>query len=62
MPFGTAQALPGSAPSGARTFLERFRARDRPADDIHLKSSMILWRLPGDVRSVRTVHADARMT
>jgi hypothetical protein len=39
VPFGTAQALPGSAPVGARTFLEHLRARDHPADNIHLKSN-----------------------
>ena len=39
MPFGTAQALPGSAPCGARTFLEYFRTRDRPADNIHMQDN-----------------------
>jgi hypothetical protein len=34
-----AQALPGSAPYGARTFLERLRARDHPADSIHWKGN-----------------------
>ena len=39
MPFGTAQALPGSAPCGARTFLEYSRTRDRPADNIHMQDN-----------------------
>src|SRR3954468_736008 len=39
VPFGTAQALPGSAPSGARTFLEHSRARDHPADSIRSQSN-----------------------
>ena len=39
VPCGTAQALPGSAPSGARTFLEHLRARDRPAASIHRQAN-----------------------
>jgi hypothetical protein len=41
VPRGTAQALPGSAPYGARTFLEHSRARDRPADSIHLQDNTV---------------------
>ena len=37
MPFSTAQVLPGSVPSGARTFLEYFCTRDHPADSIHVQ-------------------------
>jgi len=38
---GTAQALPGSVPAGARTFLEHLHARDHPADSIHYKDNPI---------------------
>jgi len=34
-----AQALPGSAPYGARTFLECLRTRDHPADNIRPKDT-----------------------
>src|SRR3954469_7334226 len=51
VPCGTAQALPGSAPSGARTFLEHSRARDRPADSIHPKDNRVgASPLPDDAR------------
>jgi hypothetical protein len=36
-----AQALPGSVPCGARTFLECLRIRDHPADSIHLQDTSI---------------------
>lgn len=42
VPFGTAQALSGSVPSGARTFLEHFRARDHPADSIQMEDNRVL--------------------
>jgi len=37
-----AQALPGSVPYGARTFLECLRTRDHPADSIRLKDTSSL--------------------
>jgi hypothetical protein len=36
-----AQALPGSAPYGARTFLEHGSTRDHPADSIHIQDSAV---------------------
>src|SRR3954471_11161047 len=37
-----AQALPGSVPYGARTFLECLRIRDHPADSIHPQDTSFL--------------------
>ena len=37
---GLAQALPGSVPYGARTFLECLRTRDHPADSIRLEDNI----------------------
>ena len=39
MPLSIAQTLSGSAPFGARTFLEHEQARDHPADSIRVKAN-----------------------
>ena len=62
-----AQALPGSAPCGARTFLEHLRTRDHPADSILL--NVMLLRGDGGMTRARypvrvimlALDADARI-
>jgi len=44
MHFGIAQVLPASVPSGARTFLEHFHARDHPTDSIHVQDNSVRRR------------------
>ena len=40
-PCSAAQALPGSVPSGARTFLEHACVRDRPTDNVQTEDNPI---------------------
>jgi hypothetical protein len=42
VPCSTAQALPGSVPAGARTFLEHTRARDHPTGSIHWEYNTVV--------------------